>query len=64
MGKVKERHLHKRTIPTIKYLPFAANNQEVTLPKEHITSNFCNQHFSVRKRSIFKKQSALYIVFG
>lgn len=47
MGKVKEKHLHKRTIPTIKYLPFAANNQDVTLPKEHITSNFCNQHFSV-----------------
>lgn len=26
-GKVKGRHLHKRTISATKYLPFAANNQ-------------------------------------
>lgn len=25
--KVKEKHLHKRTIATVKYLPFATNNQ-------------------------------------
>lgn len=32
-GKVKKRHLHKRMIATMKYLPFAANNQRWQFPK-------------------------------